>query len=168
MEQLLYDIISLISSQMPQFRTVDEDYGQLEFIDDESRDTYPLTFPAVLIDTPTTDWSDVSDLAQQGTCQLRVRLIIDCYDDTHAGSHTTDRIRQRNEMRLQLHQLLQGFRPEGQKALIRTQSKFFTFNHGIKVYESIYTCAVTEEVMERGTIARPKISLACGIVSGNH
>lgn len=167
MEQLLLDLIGLISNNMPQLLTVDEDYGQLEFIDEDDRDTYPLTFPAVLIDAPSTEWSDVSDLAQQGTCQLRVRLIIDCYDDTHAGSHTTDRISQRNEMRLQLHQLLQGFRPEGQKALIRTQSKFFTFNHGIKVYESIYTCAVTESVMERGTIARPKVSLAYGIVNGN-
>lgn len=159
MEQLLFDIINLISRQMPLLRTIDEDYGQLEVLDQDDRDTYPLVFPAVLIDAPTTDWTDVSDLAQQGTCQLRVRLAIDCYDDTHAGSSTIGRIMQRNEMRKQLHTLLQGFRPDGQKALLRTQSRFFTFNHGIKVYESTYTCAVTESVMERVSVARPKISL---------
>lgn len=168
MEQLLYDIITLISEEMPQLRTVDEDYGQLEFIDRDDRDTYPLTFPAVLIDAPETQWTDTADLAQQGTCQLRVRLIIDCYDDTHAGSHTVDRIKQRNEERAQLHRLLQGFRPDGQKALVRTQSRFFTFNHGIKVYESTYTCAVSEGVMERAKADRPKLSLSVGVdVSGN-
>ncbi len=160
MEQLLLDIINLISQQMPQIRTIDEDYGQLEFIDQEDRDTYPLVFPAVLIDAPTTDWTDIGDLAQQGTCQLRVRLIIDCYDDTHARSMTTERIKQRNKVRAQLHTLLQGYRPDGQKALIRTQSRFFTVNHGIKVYEATYTCALTEAVTERETVARPKVSLA--------
>lgn len=160
MESLLVNLIGKIASELPWARTVDEDYGQLEALDDENIDMYPLTFPAVLIDLPGTEWSDAGDLSQRGVCEVRVRLAIDCYDDTHAGSQTTDRIMQREEKRKALHALLQGYRVSSEGSLIRTRSKFFTFNHGIKVYEATYTCATSETTRERATIAKKTISVS--------
>ena len=160
MESLLVNLINKIASELPWARTVDEDYGQLEALDDENIDMYPLTFPAILIDLPGTEWSDAGDLSQRGVCEVRVRLAIDCYEDTHAGSQTTDRIRQREEKRKALHALLQGYRASSEGALIRTRSKFFTFNHGIKVYEATYTCATSETTRERATIAKKTISVS--------
>ena len=160
MESLLVNLIGKIASELPWAGTVDEDYGQLEALDDENIDMYPLTFPAVLIDLPGTEWSDAGDLSQHGVCEVRVRLAIDCYDDTHAGSQTTDRIMQREEKRKALHALLQGYRVSSEGALIRTRSKFFTFNHGIKVYEATYTCATSETTRERATIAKKTISVS--------
>jgi hypothetical protein len=159
MESILANTIAHIARELPWARTVDEDYGQLEALDNEQLDMYPLTFPAILIDLPGTDWTDTGDIAQRGTCEVRVRLILDCYDDTHAGSQTTDRIMQREEKRKALHALLQGYRPSGEGALIRTRSRFFTFNHGIKVYEETYTCALSEVTRETGTIARTTLSV---------
>lgn len=160
MESLLVNLINKIAGELPWARTVDEDYGQLEALDDENIDMYPLTFPTVLIDLPGTEWSDAGDLSQRGVCEVRVRLIIDCYDDTHAGSQTIDRIMQREEKRKALHALLQGYRVSSEGALIRTRSKFFTFNHGIKVYEATYTCATSETTRERATIAKKTISVS--------
>ena len=160
MESLLVNLTGKIAGELPWVRTVDEDYGQLEALDDENIDMYPLTFPAVLIDLPGTEWSDAGDLSQRGVCEVRVRLAIDCYDDTHAGSQTTDRIMQREEKRKALHALLQGYRVSSEGALIRTRSKFFTFNHGIKVYEATYTCATSETTRERATIAKKTISVS--------
>ena len=160
MESLLVNLINKIAGELPWARTVDEDYGQLEALDDENIDMYPLTFPAILIDLPGTEWSDAGDLSQRGVCEVRVRLAIDCYDDTHAGSQTTDRIMQREEKRKALHALLQGYRASSEGALIRTRSKFFTFNHGIKVYEATYTCATSETTRERATIAKKTISVS--------
>lgn len=160
MESLLVNLINKIASELPWARTVDEDYGQLEALDDENIDMYPLTFPAILIDLPGTEWSDAGDLSQRGVCEVRVRLAIDCYEDTHAGSQTTDRIMQREEKRKALHALLQGYRVSSEGALIRTRSKFFTFNHGIKVYEATYTCATSETTRERATIAKKTISVS--------
>ena len=160
MESLLVNLIDKITGELPWARTVDEDYGQLEALDDENVDMYPLTFPAVLIDLLGTEWSDAGDLSQRGVCEVRVRLAIDCYDDTHAGSQTTDRIMQREEKRKALHALLQGYRVSSEGALIRTRSKFFTFNHGIKVYEATYTCATSETTRERATIAKKTISVS--------
>ena len=159
MESLLVNLIGHISEGLPWARTVDEDYGQLEALDDDSLDMYPLTCPAVLIDLPGTEWSDAGDWTQRGTCEVRVRLVLDCYDDTHAGSRTVDRIMEREEKRKALHTLLQGYRASDEGALIRTRSKFFTFNHNIKVYETTYTCAVSEATRETRTVGWRKLSV---------
>lgn len=159
MESILANTIAHIARELPWARTVDEDYGQLEALDNEQLDMYPLTFPAILIDLPGTEWTDTGDIAQRGTCEVRVRLILDCYDDTHAGSQTTDRIMQREEKRKALHALLQGYRPSDEGALIRTRSRFFTFNHGIKVYEETYTCALSEVTREIKIVGRTTLSV---------
>ena len=122
MESILEDLVRHVGGNMPDMKVVDEDYGQLEFIDQENRDTYPLTFPAVLIEATSVQWSN-----------------------------TVGKIAEREKIRRRLHGLLQGHRVGTDSALIRTGSRFYTFNHGIKVYESTYTVEVTE-VLEPGTI----------------
>lgn len=161
MEQLLESLIALFGEKMPELRTIDEDYGQLEMLNQENRDTYPLTFPAVLIDAPDVVWSNIAGLSQKGEATIRVKLIIDCYDDTHYGSTTTDRITQRAAMRRKVHTTLQGYRISDQTQLIRTNSRYYTWDHGIKVYEQTYTGTVTELVglPRRKTNASPKVNL---------
>lgn len=158
MESILEDLVRHVGDNMPELKVVDEDYGQLEFIDQESRDTYPLTFPAVLIDAPDVSWSNIRGLSQKGLATVRARLVIDCYDDTHYTSGTTGRIADREKLRRKLHLLLQGHRVEPDSALIRTSSRFYTFNHGIKVYEAIYTLEVTE-LIEPNTVVPDKVRL---------
>ena len=153
MEYLLSNMVAHIAREMPELILVDEDYGQLENLDDDGRQMYPITYPAVLIEPSRVDWSHLEGDSQKGEATLRVRLIIDCYDDTHSGSGTEFSIKEREELRYKLHSLLEGYRPLDDGGLMRTQSTFFTFNHGIKVYESIYTCTVTEQ-MRRGTSYR--------------
>ena len=161
MEALLTNLIHLIADGMPDLEVVDEDYGQLEMLDQESKDHYPLTFPAVLVDAASVEWSNLGELNQKGTATVRVRLILDCYDDTHYGSGTTHLIARREEKRHELHKLLQGYRIGADSALVRTNSRFYTGNHGIKVYESTYTCVVHENVAPEPitTTAKPKITL---------
>lgn len=161
MEALLTNLIHLIADGMPDLEVVDEDYGQLEMLDQESRDHYPLTFPAVLVDAASVEWSNLGELNQKGTATVRVRLIIDCYDDTHYGSGTTHLIARREGKRHELHKLLQGHRIGEDSALMRTNSRFYTGNHGLKVYESTYTCVVHENVAPEPitTTAKPKITL---------
>lgn len=161
MESILEDLVNLIGNAMPDLEVVDEDYGQLEMLDQENRDSYPLTFPAVLIDAANVEWSNIGGLNQKGNATVRVRLIIDCYDDTHHHSDTTHFIALREEKRRELHKLLQGHRIGEDSALIRTNSRFYTANHGIKVYESTYTATVTE-LLETETVTapvKPKISV---------
>lgn len=165
MEQILYHLISHIKENMPSLSMVDEDYGQLEAIDNNNVDMYPITFPAVLVDAPTTEWGNIAGKSQLGKTQVTVRLIIDCYDDHHYGSETMEKILQRTEMVAELHRILQCHRPTGGGELIRERSKFYTWNHGIKVYESTYTIAVEEIIQETETVPAPrKVSLSVGFL----
>ena len=50
MEQLFYSIQQHIAANMPVLSTIDEDYGQLQ----TDEDTYPVTFPCVLINAEQT------------------------------------------------------------------------------------------------------------------
>ena len=163
MEYLILPIIQHVSGGMPELMVVDEDYGQLEVIDDEGKQMYPLTYPAVLIDLEKVDWSDISGSSQLGEARIKARLIIDCYEDTHIGSDTELFIRQREELRGRLHRLLQGFRPSGEagSGLKREESRFYTFNHGIKVYQEVYTCRVSEIVTPQ--IAHPSTPIAVSL-----
>lgn len=161
MECLLEDLIKHIWDNMPGLKVVDEDYGQLEALGQEGTDQYPLTFPAVLIEAPSTEWSNIGELNQKGTSTIRVRLIIDCYDDTHASSGTTHLIADREAQRHELHKLLHGYRIGENSALMRANSRFYSAAHGIKVYESTYTVTVTE-IIEQTTVtaqALPKITI---------
>ena len=71
MEDLLINLINLVSVEMSELEVVDEDYGQLEMLDQENQDTYPLTFPAVLIDASSVEWSNVASLNQKGNTVVR-------------------------------------------------------------------------------------------------
>ena len=66
----------------------------------------------------------------------------------------------RENMRKRLFESLQGHRIDSESVLIRTSSKLYTFNHGIKVYEETYTLELTE-MLEKPTlkVVAPKISL---------
>ncbi|TGX82999.1 hypothetical protein E5358_04885 [Palleniella muris] len=166
MEHLLHKLVIHIKESMPSLSLVDEDYGQLEALDKDNIDMYPLTFPAVLIDAPECDWSDIAGKSQKGTAKVGVKLIIDCYDDTHCNSGTTDAILARAEMVAELHRQLQGFRPVDEGGLDREKSRFYTWNHGIKVYEAVYSVPVTEEIRETEAYPgqeRLKVSLSAGL-----
>lgn len=159
---MICKLVAHINEQMPELSMVDEDYGQLENLEDDNRDMYPITFPAVLVENTETEWSNLSGRSQKGDAMFRVRLIIDCYDDTHAECGTQYAVEEREDMRSRLHTILQGFRPVDDGVLIRKRSKFFTWYHGIKVYEMTYACVVTETIRETVKAERPKVSLSVG------
>lgn len=159
MESLISDLIDRISRHMPHVKVVDEDYGQLEMLNRSDRDTYPLVFPAVLIDAPDTAWSNIAPRTQKGIATVRVRLIMDCYDDTHAGSGTTGLVAARDGMRRELHSLVQGFRSGGAAGLVRTSSRFYTADRGIKVYEATYTATVTEIIDDLKTVDKKSLRI---------
>ncbi len=166
MELLLYHLIDHIREEMPELSLVDEDYGQLEAIDKVDMDTYPVTFPCVLIDIPETDWENLAGKSQKGKARIGVRLAVDCYDDTHYASGTMEAILERAGMVERLHRALQCFRPVKDGELIREKSRFHTWNHGIKVYEMLYSVSVRDIIRETVKVDAPrKVVVSAGILS---
>jgi hypothetical protein len=143
MEQLFNDIQNRIAENFPELSLVDEDYGQLEAIE-TAEDTYPVTFPCVLISIPETVWADLYLGSQKGTASITVRLAIDCYDDTHHSSGTSGTAVERKAFATAIHRKLQGFRSGTCSALIRKKSNDYSRPHGIKVYETLYQCVIND------------------------
>lgn len=135
MEDIFLAIQERIALQMPELSLVDEDYGQL--ITDE--DTYPVTFPCVLISTIEADWTDIGVGVQKGECNITIKLVIDCYDDTHYASGTADKIRERLRMNNTLYKLLQGYRQSRETSpLKRVKGTDYPLPGGKKVYETTF------------------------------
>lgn len=145
MQQLLLLLLQHIANQFPYLSLVAEDCGQLE----TQEDTYPVTFPCVLIGNSDTDWSDLDEGcdSQQGTATITVRLAIDCYDDVHVGSTQEASIAERLQMAQDIHRAIQGMEFEECEnvwPLSRIKSRDYTLPGNIKVYESIYRFTVME------------------------
>lgn len=140
MEELFNFIQTLIAQGMPELMGVDEDYGQLE----TGQDTYPVTFPCVLIAAPEASWENLGDIQQKGKCVITTRLAIDCYDDTHYTSGTADKVAERQRMATKVHRLLQGTKVGNNGKLVRRKSRSYTLPGFIKVYEADYEIMVLD------------------------
>jgi hypothetical protein len=140
MEELLIALLERISNKIPEISLIDEDCGQLEALEDENEDMYPVTFPCVLVGNTDINWTDIAPGVQKGEAQLTVRLAIGCYNDTHIGSGTTDRITERQRLSNKVYKTIQGFRVNRFfGALKRVKSRDYNLPGNIKVYEKVFT-----------------------------
>ncbi|MBO5626629.1 MAG: hypothetical protein J5953_12700 [Prevotella sp.] len=139
MQQFLLLLLQHVAQQFPDLSLVTEDCGQLE----TQEDTYPVTFPCVLIGNSDTNWRDLDEIgdSQRGEATITVRLAIDCYDDVHIGSTQEASMAERLQMAHDIHKALQGIEFEecdNVWPLSRIKSRDYTLPGNIKVYESIY------------------------------
>lgn len=147
MEELYTELTEYLEEHFEELglSVLDEDYGQLEAMLN-GEDTYPITFPALLIAVGEASWETFKADEQRGTMIITTRLAFDCYDDTHYGAGQREYARERIETAGKLHKLLQGLRPEAMGAgpLTRMASRTAALPKGIKVYEVDYRLKITE------------------------
>ena len=141
MEDLFLLIQEAVAEGMPCLTLVDEDYGQLQ----TKEDTYPVTFPCVLINMEDIKWQTITEDYQRGTATIVVRLCIDCYDDTHYTSGTAGKVADRIRMFKQLHDIVRKLEPKNALPLERQSSRWFSLPGAIKVYESTYEPEIDED-----------------------
>lgn len=135
MEQIIINIMRHLAEDMPDISLIDEDYGQLE----TDEDTYPVTFPCLLVGNLNIDWSDTKS-GQRGVAIFTVRLACDCYHDTYIGSSQEDKVIERQTLARRVDNSLQGFCPsEHSGKIYRRKSAQFAIRGGIKVYETTFT-----------------------------
>ena len=139
-----------IAETMPELSYIDEDYGQLEPTEDQ--DSYPVTFPCVLIGNTESDWNDIGYGVQKSESLVTVRLAIDCYDDTHYTSGTYQKVRERQLKAKELYKALQGFQcTEEATPLVRVKSRDYSLPGNIKVYETMFSFTLHDEsAMQEG------------------
>lgn len=143
MENLFITLQKKIAENISGLSLIDEDCGQLQSLLN-GEDTYPVTFPCVLIGDIVVDWNNLTPYTQQGNATITVRLAFDCYDDTHYGSGTADKVLERMAVDNQIYKLLQGYK-HGRGRLKRTKSVGFSLPGAVKVYETIFSINIVDE-----------------------
>lgn len=143
MDEIFINIMERIAACMPDLSLIDEDYGQLEMSAED--DSYPVTFPCVLIGNIEADWRDLGLGNQKGTALITVRLAIDCYDDSSFGSGTYDKVRRRRQWDLKLYKTLNRFKSARcATPLVRVKSRDYVLPGYIKVFETSYAFTIND------------------------
>lgn len=146
MEEILIAVLNRIEQEVAGLSLIDEDTGQIDMLDSEQQDTYPVTFPCVLVGNTDVNWTEVGLGVQKGDVQMTVRLAIDCYDDTHIGSGTTGKIRERQQLSTEVYRALQGFRFNKYTGpVVRVKSRDYTLPGNVKVYEKTFRFWIHDE-----------------------
>lgn len=149
MEELFLLIQKNIAENVPELSVIDEDYGQLENLLDQNEDMYPLTYPCALIVMPVIDWKTLEhedDEEQEGAAVFTVRVGIDCYNDTHHSSGTSEMIRERLSLVKKVHRAVRmTVLGDYEEKPRRTSTRTINYPGGIKVYETSYSIPIIEE-----------------------
>lgn len=161
MEQILTAIIQRLEANAVALGLsyIDEEYGQVDMLDEEGRDSYPVTFPCVLVDCAGETWRQIGIYNQTGTANVNLNVYMDCYDDTHANSGTIEKVEERKALVRSITELLQGWKPLADGGvMVRQSTQTSTINHGIKLYQVSFSLPVNEDFSrrERAT-ATPKV-----------
>lgn len=86
METIFKSTITKLS-EIPELKWIDHDFGQLEL------ENSPVIYPCALVDVPDIDWSNSTNLEQQGDTVVTVRLGFKVYDRTSSSAPTSMRER---------------------------------------------------------------------------
>lgn len=138
--QFLLDFQNRINLKMPEIKYVDQDLGQLGQVGEDEKP--PLSYPAILIDFPNTDFSNISAGAQLGIVQISIQLIFAPYSQSWQKVPLSVREKALEYLVIEqkLHKALQNWNGDYFQPLIRTSIKSQNNNDvGLRVRNLNYT-----------------------------
>lgn len=138
--QILLDLYKRISTEVPEINYIDQDLGQLGQTDDNERP--PISSPAVLIDFPNSDYSELASGAQLGAIPITFQLAFETFSQTWNKAPEDVIIKGLEYLRIEqkLHACLQKWHLDYFSPLIRTNVKSQNNNDvGLRVRQLTYT-----------------------------
>ncbi len=138
--QILIDLYKRISTEVPEIEFIDQDLGQLGQRGKDGRP--PLAYPAVLIDFPNTDYSELSSTAQLGNCPITFQLVFDTYAQTwhEAPKEVIMKGLEYLNIEQRLHNCLNGWHLDYFQPLIKTSVRSQNNNDiGLRVRQLTFT-----------------------------
>lgn len=136
--RLFLDLQELIKTEVPEIIYIEQDLGQLG--SDEVRKM--MMFPGVLIDFPTTPFSNLQGKNQLAAPTIAVTLVLDNYDKTHNISPLNIRLAGLKylEIEQKLYMAVQGWESDYCESLVRTNANGHNRNDlGLRVRELTFT-----------------------------
>jgi hypothetical protein len=144
MEAILQDIQERITSELTQFKYVDEDWGQLDYYSPN----FPVKFPCVLIDMLQIQWDNAGNKIQQGISQIQIKIA----DVRLSNSSGNAPVGQKNKSKSfyaltqAIYNCLHGWSSNENhySALIRMSEQRVQRDDGVKVYKMIFTTQIKD------------------------
>ncbi|WP_312394719.1 hypothetical protein [Chryseobacterium sp.] len=138
--QIILDLQNRISAEVPEILLIDQDLGQLGQTDEHERPA--IVSPAVLIDFPDADYSEIADGAQLGLIQISFQLIFAGYSQT--GHKSPEAVKKKGleylNIEQKLHNCLQKWHLDYFTPLTRTKIRSQNNNDiGLRVRHLTYT-----------------------------
>ncbi|SIT25563.1 hypothetical protein SAMN05421786_11528 [Chryseobacterium ureilyticum] len=138
--QILMDLYDRISTEVTEITYIDQDLGQLGQTGDNEKP--PLSYPAILIDFPDSEYSDIAGGGQIGEVPISFQLIFDTYSQTWHKSPKNVIIKGLDYLKIEqkIHKCLQSWHLDYFSPLSRKSVKSQNNNDiGLRVRQSIYT-----------------------------
>lgn len=138
--KILLDLQKRISKELPVIQFIDQDLGQLGQEGDNGRP--PLAYPAVLIDFPNSDYSELSSSAQLGNVPITFQLVFDNHSSTWHKAPLRDRMKglEYLDIEQKFHNCLNGWHEDYFTPLIRTNVRSQNNNDiGLRVRQLTFT-----------------------------
>ncbi len=143
MDVLYKNLLARLDANVPELAWIDYDQGQIDF----PGTSYPIDFPAVLIDFEEIPWEDVGQMVQGGVLTIAFRIAFEIWEDSN--NHTPEDSRNAGLLKLQLinkiHQYLQGHSAGHYNALSRTRQFTEKRDDGLKVITMQYQTYIRDQ-----------------------
>lgn len=138
--QIILDLQARITAELPEIKYIDQDLGQLGQVSPEERP--PISYPAILIDFPNSDYSNLSGGAQLGAVPISFQLIFAPFSQT--WQNAPDLVKKKGleylETEQKLHKALQNWSLDYFSPLVRVSVKSQNNNDiGLRVRHLIYS-----------------------------
>lgn len=152
---LFLAIQNRILAQVPEIKYIDQNLGQ--YMHEEFRKQ--MLFPAILIDFPVIDFSEMQGLNQFGELTIVATMFHDVWNNTNSLTPLNIKVQGLKylEDNQKLFIALQGWNNESCEELIRKQSKSHNANEtGLRVQETTFTTQFEDRSLDDAT---PQITL---------
>ena len=138
--QIILDLQARIAAELPEINYIDQDLGQLGQIGADEKP--PIAYPAVLIDFPNSDYSNLSGGAQLGAVPISFQLVFAPFSQT--WHKAPDLVKKKGleylDIEQKLHQALQNWSLDYFTPLMRTSVKSQNNNDiGLRVRHLMYS-----------------------------
>lgn len=146
--QVITNIQNIITKNIPEFKYVDEDWGQLDYYSPN----FPVKFPCVLIDVTEAQFENLAidtNLVPKNrqTANLRVSLTIADQRLTNTSSRASQfqktSARSIHNSIEKIHQFLHGQKGHDTGVLIRESMNRVKRDDGVQEYNVVYRLAIT-------------------------
>ena len=143
MDIILTDVIARLTSEVPELKYIDEDWGQL----DDYSPNFPVKWPCALADCFAANWQNMGNKGQLGLANIVITYADIKLSNSSAKAPANQKANSLlfHTLKKKIYQALHGWTGhQHYTALIRTAERRIKRNDGVRAIELIFTVEIKD------------------------